>query len=108
MNTRGNQHNDDQCAEDFLVHPAANDQPDRAEVTVLDGFHVTSTDPWVLTSPQEKYSNLRTFYQAYGHFRVGTGPYVLTGLSQAGKTATLSYNPNYLDPSDKWDGYYGP
>jgi len=55
-----------------------------------------------------RYSNLRAFYQAYGHFWVGIGPYVLTGLSQVGKTATLSYNPYHLDPADKWNGFYGP
>jgi peptide/nickel transport system substrate-binding protein len=49
-----------------------------------------------------RYANLAAFYETYGHFWVGTGPYILDDVFSVEKTLTLTHNPNYIDLADKW------
>jgi peptide/nickel transport system substrate-binding protein len=55
-----------------------------------------------------KYANLKGFYEQYGHFWSGTGPYILTDVRLVEKTATLTHNPNYIDLAGKWDQFAEP
>jgi peptide/nickel transport system substrate-binding protein len=55
-----------------------------------------------------RYANLKAFYEEYGHFWSGTGPYILKDVFQVEKTATLVYNPNFSDPADKWAMFSSP
>jgi peptide/nickel transport system substrate-binding protein len=55
-----------------------------------------------------RYANLKTFYEEYSHFWVGTGPYILKDVSQAEKTAALIHNPDFPDPADKWSMFSCP
>ena len=55
-----------------------------------------------------RYANLKAFYEEYGHFWIGTGPYVLDDVFLVEKNATLTYNPNYMDPADKWAMFSTP
>jgi peptide/nickel transport system substrate-binding protein len=54
------------------------------------------------------YANLKAFYEEFGHFWVGTGPYILDDVYLVEKTATLTHNPNYTDLADKWAMFSSP
>jgi peptide/nickel transport system substrate-binding protein len=55
-----------------------------------------------------RYANLKAFYEEYGHFWVGTGPYILNEVFLVEKTGTLIHNPNYPDLADKWALFSSP
>jgi peptide/nickel transport system substrate-binding protein len=55
-----------------------------------------------------RYKNLEAWYDAHGHFWVGTGPYYLDEVFLVEKTATLRHFDYYPDPSDKWAGFAEP
>ncbi len=62
-------------------------------------------------TPEEaaaRYANLQAFYAEYGHFWVGTGPYILNDVYLVEKTATLVHNPNYPDLANKWSIFSEP
>jgi len=61
-------------------------------------------------TPEEavaRYENAKAFYEEYGHFNIGTGPYILEEVFLTEKVATLVYFPDFPDPTDKWYGQYG-
>ncbi|MDF1519700.1 MAG: ABC transporter substrate-binding protein [Brevefilum sp.] len=61
-------------------------------------------------TPEEavaRYENAKAFYEEYGHFNIGTGPYILEEVFLTEKVATLVYFPDFPDPTDKWYGRYG-
>ena len=49
-----------------------------------------------------RYANLQQFYADWGHFWVGTGPYILGKVFPVEKVGSLYNNPDYVDLSDKW------
>jgi len=55
-----------------------------------------------------RYANLKKWYEAHGHFWVGTGPYMLDKVFSVEKTLTLTYNPDFIDMADKWAGFASP
>ncbi len=55
-----------------------------------------------------RYQNLKSFYEAHGHFWVGTGPYILDKVYTTEKTLTLVHNPDYPDKADKWARFATP
>jgi peptide/nickel transport system substrate-binding protein len=55
-----------------------------------------------------RYANLKAFYEEYGHFWVGTGPYILKDVFQVEKAGTLVHNPNFPDLADKWAMFSSP
>jgi peptide/nickel transport system substrate-binding protein len=52
-----------------------------------------------------RYANLQEWYRRYGHFWVNTGPYFLQRAFPVEGTIILQYNPDYPDPSSKWDRF---
>jgi len=61
-------------------------------------------------TPEEavaRYENAKAFYEEYGHFSIGSGPYILEEVFLTEKVATLVYNPDFPDRTDKWYGRYG-
>ena len=66
------------------------------------GAFITADDAAV------RYQNLKDFYAEHGHFWVGTGPYILDEVFAVEKTLTLTHNPNYPDPADKWSLFSEP
>ncbi len=82
----------------------------------LDALAAEGTVPFAATlgmyvTPEEaaaRYANLDAFYGQYGHFWVGTGPYILSQVFLVEKQAVLVNNPNYIDLSDKWAGFAEP
>ncbi len=55
-----------------------------------------------------RYENLASFYEEYGHFWVGTGPFILETVSPVESSLSLARNPNYPDPATKWAGFGEP
>jgi peptide/nickel transport system substrate-binding protein len=55
-----------------------------------------------------RYANLAAWYDAHGHFWVGSGPYYLDQAFLVEKTATLKQFADYPDLSDRWSGYGEP
>ena len=49
-----------------------------------------------------RYANLANFYDTYGHFWVGTGPFIITEVDTTNKTAVLVKYEDYPDSADKW------
>jgi len=49
-----------------------------------------------------RYANTQAWYDQYGHFWIGTGPYLLRNVYPVEKVAVLGHNPDYVDKSDKW------
>jgi len=62
-------------------------------------------------TPEEavaRYNNALAFFAEYGHFNIGTGPYILDEVYLTEKVATLVQNPNHADLSDKWRQFGDP
>jgi peptide/nickel transport system substrate-binding protein len=56
----------------------------------------------------ERYANTQAWYDQYGHFWIGTGPYLLRNVYPVEKVAVLGHNPDYVDKSDKWAIFSAP
>ena len=55
-----------------------------------------------------RWENLKAWYDAKGHFWVGTGPFYLDGVFPLEKTVVLKRYEAYPDPADKWLGFGEP
>jgi hypothetical protein len=55
-----------------------------------------------------RWTNLTTWYNAKGHFWLGTGPFYLESADPAIPTLTLNRFAEYPDPADKWDYFVQP
>jgi hypothetical protein len=55
-----------------------------------------------------RYANLAAFYATHNHFWVGEGPFVLDKVYPTEQTLTLTRNPDYADPADRWGGFGAP
>ncbi len=49
-----------------------------------------------------RYANLNKFYAKYGHFWIGTGPYMLKAAHPVEKSIELARFDGYPDPANKW------
>jgi peptide/nickel transport system substrate-binding protein len=56
----------------------------------------------------DRYTNLKNWYTAHGHFWVGTGPYYIDKAFLTEKTLTLNNYGRYSDPSSKWAQFGEP
>jgi len=56
----------------------------------------------------QRYANLKKWYDAHGHFWVGTGPYYLDKVFTTEKTAVLKNNPDFPDLADRWVQFSEP
>jgi len=62
-------------------------------------------------TPEEalaRYENAKAFFAKYGHYNIGTGPYILDEVYLTEKVATLVQNPDFPDLSDKWSQFGDP
>jgi peptide/nickel transport system substrate-binding protein len=62
-------------------------------------------------TPEEalaRYENAKAFFAEYGHYNIGTGPYILSEVFLTEKIATLIQNPDSPDLSDKWAQFGDP
>jgi peptide/nickel transport system substrate-binding protein len=66
------------------------------------GQYITAEDA------AERYANLQSWFDAHGHFWVGTGPYFLDSVDLNAKTALVKNNPDYPDLADRWAAFSNP
>ena len=62
-------------------------------------------------TPEEataRYENAKAFFAEYGHYNIGTGPYILSEVFLTEKVATLIQNPDFPDLADKWSQFGAP
>ena len=62
-------------------------------------------------TPEEaaaRFANAKAFFAEYGHFNIGTGPYILNEVYLTEKVGTLIANPNFPDLADKWRQFGDP
>ncbi|MEM1556585.1 MAG: ABC transporter substrate-binding protein [Candidatus Bathyarchaeia archaeon] len=50
----------------------------------------------------ERYSNLKKWYDAKGHFLIGNGPFYLDRVDPTARIVVLKANREFIDPADKW------
>jgi peptide/nickel transport system substrate-binding protein len=56
----------------------------------------------------QRWENYDQWYDRYGHFWIGTGPYYLSGVFPVEGTVIAKQNPAYIDPANRWSGYTTP
>lgn len=56
----------------------------------------------------ERYANLQAWFDAQGHFWIGTGPYFLDSVDLNAKTALVKTNPDFPDLADRWAAFSTP
>ena len=66
------------------------------------GQYITAEDA------AERYANLQSWFDAHGHFWVGTGPYFLDSVDLNAKTALVKNNPDFPDLADRWAAFSNP
>jgi len=54
------------------------------------------------------YEAAKAFYEKYGHYMIGNGPYILSEVYLTEKIATLVTNPDYVDLADTWNRFAAP
>jgi peptide/nickel transport system substrate-binding protein len=52
-----------------------------------------------------RYAGLKAWYEARGHFWVGTGPYYLDSVDLNGFTAVVKNNSDFVDLADRWSKF---
>jgi peptide/nickel transport system substrate-binding protein len=52
-----------------------------------------------------RYEALKAWYEARGHFWVGTGPYFLDSVDLNGFTAVVKNNSDFVDLADRWSKF---
>ncbi len=55
-----------------------------------------------------RYQNLKTWYNAHGHFWVGNGPFWLKNVDTTAKQVTLARFEGFTDDAAKWSAYTEP
>jgi peptide/nickel transport system substrate-binding protein len=55
-----------------------------------------------------RYAHLKKWYDAHGHFWVGTGPYYLDKVFTTEKSLVLKQNPDFPDLSNRWQQFSQP
>jgi peptide/nickel transport system substrate-binding protein len=52
-----------------------------------------------------RYTALKNWYTAHGHFWDGTGPYYLDSVDLNAFTAVVKNNPDFIDTADRWSSF---
>ncbi len=56
----------------------------------------------------ERYKALKAYFDSYGNYWQGTGPYFLKSVDMNGKSLVMAHFADYPDPADRWDRYSEP
>ena len=56
----------------------------------------------------ERYKALKAYFDDYGNYWQGTGPYFLKSVDMNGKSLVMAHFADYPDPADRWDRYSEP
>jgi len=55
-----------------------------------------------------RYANMKKWYEAHGHYWIGTGPYYLDKVFTTEKSLVLKQNADFVDLSDRWAAFSEP
>ena len=55
-----------------------------------------------------RYANMKKWYDAHGHYWIGTGPYYLDKVFTTEKSLVLKNNPDFVDKADRWAAFNEP
>jgi peptide/nickel transport system substrate-binding protein len=55
-----------------------------------------------------RYANMKKWYEAHGHYWIGTGPYYLDKVFTTEKSLVLKQNKDFVDLSDRWASFSEP
>lgn len=56
----------------------------------------------------QRYANLKSWFEQHGHFWVGTGPYYLDQVFTTEKSLVLKNNTDFVDLADRWAQFSEP
>ncbi|MDQ2692918.1 MAG: ABC transporter substrate-binding protein, partial [Chloroflexota bacterium] len=56
----------------------------------------------------QRYANLKSWFDEHGHFWVGTGPYYLDQVFTTEKSLVLKNNEEFVDLADRWEIFSEP
>lgn len=79
-----------------------------ADSTSLIPYAPTMSQYITAADAKARYDNLTKWYQAHGHYYIGTGPYYLDKVFTTEKTLVLKNNPDFPDTADKWASFSTP
>ena len=95
----------------FVGGPSLDILASKAEQAIADQYIPYANVMSTYLTPEEavaRYENALNFYNTYGHFNIGSGPYILDEVYLTEKVAVLTYNPDFPDPTDKWAQFGDP
>lgn len=55
-----------------------------------------------------RFENLKNWFDKYGHYWIGTGPFYVERAYPVEGTLVLQRFADYPDPANRWDGFSGP
>jgi peptide/nickel transport system substrate-binding protein len=55
-----------------------------------------------------RYASTQAWYEAHGHYWIGTGPYFLDRVDLTAKTAVVLHNPDFPQLADTWSDFSSP
>lgn len=56
----------------------------------------------------ERYKALKAYFDSYGNYWQGTGPYFLKSVDMNGKSLVMAHFADFPDPADRWARYSEP
>lgn len=68
-------------------------------------YEPTLGDYLTYSEVDERWANLQAWYEARGHFWLGTGPFYLEAVSAGPKSVTLQRYPAFPDAAGRWDAF---
>jgi len=95
----------------FIGGPSLDILAAKADQAITDQYVPYANVMSAYLTPEEavaRYENAKAFYETYGHFSIGSGPYILDEVYLTEKVGVLTYNPNFPDDSDKWAQFGDP
>ncbi|MBE0688445.1 MAG: ABC transporter substrate-binding protein [Anaerolineaceae bacterium] len=81
------------------------------DTSIEEGFIPYANALAAYITPEEavaRYENAKAFFAEYGHYNIGTGPYILSEVYLTEKVGTLIPFADFPDLSDKWSQFGDP
>jgi len=95
----------------YIGGPSLQILSDQLDKALADGYipyEPTLGEYITADEAQARYTNLQQWYQAHGHFWLGTGAYYLDQAFPVEGSVVLRHNAEYPDPADRWAQFGEP
>jgi len=89
----------------FIGGPSLDLMSEALDKAIADQYVPYASVMSAYLTPEEavaRYEAMKAFKEKYGHFWIGSGPYILKEVHLTEKVGTLINNPDYADLSDRW------